>query len=44
MARIGEIVGPEGETPLTACRSCVERLLSMHLGAHEAPVRRYVRQ
>ncbi|WP_405675783.1 hypothetical protein OG292_10855 [Streptomyces sp. NBC_01511] len=44
VTRIGEITGPEGETPLVACRSCVERLLAMHLGAHENPVRQYVRQ
>lgn len=44
VALVGEITGPEGETPLTACRSCVERLLALHLGAHENPVRQYVRQ
>ncbi|WP_405612055.1 hypothetical protein [Streptomyces sp. NBC_01508] len=41
VTRIGEITGPEGETPLHACRSCVERLLALHRSAHENPVRRY---
>lgn len=42
VTRVGEVVGPEGETPLDACRSCLERLLALHRAAHENPVRRYV--
>lgn len=41
--RFGEITGPEGETPLHACHSCIERLLALHQGAHANPVRRYMR-
>ncbi|WP_405676820.1 hypothetical protein OG292_19460 [Streptomyces sp. NBC_01511] len=44
VARFGEITGPEGETPLWACRSCIEHLLALHRGAHENPVRHYVQQ
>lgn len=44
VTHVGEIAGPEGETPLSACRACLERLLALHLGAHENPVRQYVRQ
>lgn len=42
VTRIGEIVSPDGETPLFACRDCVQALIVMHDRAHEDPVRRYV--
>ncbi|WP_413755211.1 hypothetical protein [Streptomyces sp. MMBL 11-3] len=30
VTRFGEIVSEEGETPLYACRECVQELLSIH--------------
>jgi hypothetical protein len=39
--RIGEIVGPEGITPLFACAACTDRLIVMHQRAHESVLRRY---
>ncbi|MFE7029427.1 hypothetical protein ACFU9Y_03890 [Streptomyces sp. NPDC057621] len=30
VTRLGEITSEEGETPLYACRQCVEDLLAMH--------------
>ncbi|MFI6702571.1 hypothetical protein ACIBJC_27115 [Streptomyces sp. NPDC050509] len=42
--RIGEIVSPEGQTPLRACQSCAEVLIAIHRPAHETPVRGYVTQ
>ncbi|MFE3830962.1 hypothetical protein [Streptomyces sp. NPDC059092] len=41
--RIGEIVSPEGQTSIRACRSCVEVLIAIHRPADE-PVREYVAQ
>ncbi|MFJ2176247.1 hypothetical protein ACIQVO_17325 [Streptomyces sp. NPDC101062] len=41
--RIGEIVSPEGQTLIRACRSCVEILTAIHRPADE-PVREYVAQ
>lgn len=39
----GELVGDdERETPVFACRACVERLAAMHERAHENPVRQYM--
>ncbi|MEV7427845.1 MULTISPECIES: hypothetical protein [Streptomyces] len=40
--RVGELVGPYGETPLYACRCCVERLVAMGHHTQETPVRPYV--
>ncbi|MEE1799549.1 hypothetical protein PUR57_12845 [Streptomyces sp. JV176] len=42
--RIGEIVSPEGTTPIRACWSCVEILVAIHRPAYETPVREYVAQ
>ncbi|MFJ1645960.1 hypothetical protein [Streptomyces sp. NPDC088258] len=42
VSRVGELIGPYGETPLFACRSCAERLMGMGHHAHETPVRPYV--
>ncbi|MFE3736807.1 hypothetical protein [Streptomyces sp. NPDC059134] len=41
--RIGEIVSPEGQTPVRACRSCVEVLIAIHRPADE-PVREHAAQ
>ncbi|MFD8726308.1 hypothetical protein ACFV2H_52560 [Streptomyces sp. NPDC059629] len=30
MTRIGEITSNEGETPLYACRACLQELLTIH--------------
>ncbi|WP_430376674.1 hypothetical protein [Streptomyces sp. B1-3] len=35
VTRIGEITSDEGETPLYACRECVQELLVMHERAME---------
>ncbi|MDX3070335.1 MULTISPECIES: hypothetical protein [Streptomyces] len=35
MTRFGEITSDEGETPLYACRECIQELLVMHERAME---------
>lgn len=44
VTRVGEITSPDGETPLFACRACVQELTVIHARAHEEPGRPYVQQ
>ncbi|RDG35688.1 hypothetical protein [Streptomyces corynorhini] len=42
VGRVGELLGPYGETPLYACGACTERLVTMHQQSRETPVRPYI--